>query len=70
MTDKEAIMAVFDAIVESVAVAGDHGAPGGTLYAALMSVGLSYDQFESLMGMLVASGKLTKRGQLYFAAAA
>jgi transcriptional regulator with XRE-family HTH domain len=29
---------------------------------------LSHDQFEMLMSALVQGGKLTKRGQLYFAA--
>ena len=54
-----------DAIVEAVEVAGDHGAPGGVLYAALMGH-MSLSTFEGLMAALVKAGKLTRRGQLYF----
>jgi hypothetical protein len=61
-----AIRAIADAIVEAVNVAGDRGAPGGVLYAACMAHGLSLAQFEQFMGALVAAGKLTKRGDLYF----
>jgi len=57
---------VADAIIESVAVAGKQGAPGGSLYAALMTHGFTYEQFEQIMSGLVKTGKLEKRGQLYF----
>jgi hypothetical protein len=62
----ELVEAVLGIIVEGVEVAGDHGAPGGTLYAALMTVGCSLEQFEVLMGILIARGRVTKRGELYF----
>jgi len=58
---------IGDAIVESVQAAGPLGAPAGTLYAALMSLVFSLDQFEQIMDFLVKRGKLEKRGQLYFA---
>lgn len=63
----KALKAIGDAIVESVRTAGDAGVPGGTLYAALMTHGATLEQFEAIMGALVAAGKLRKAGQLYFA---
>jgi hypothetical protein len=64
---KQAVRMIGAYIVDSVRVAGSMGAPGGTLYAALMAHGCTLEQFESLMGALVRAGKLQKRGQLYFA---
>lgn len=61
-----AIAAIADAIVEAVKAAGDHGAPGGTIYAAMMGHGISLAQYEQFMSGLVRAGKLRKRGELYF----
>lgn len=55
-------------IVETVEETGEHGAPGGILYAALMNVGVSLELFEMIMGTLVEAGKLRKSGDLYFKA--
>lgn len=55
-----------DIVIETVKTSPD-GVPAGHLYAALMSVGLSLEQFERLMGLLVEADKVTKRGHLYFA---
>lgn len=56
-----------DIVVETVKEAGTHGVPGGHIYAALMAVGMSLEQYERLMGLLVETKKLRKSGQLYFA---
>ena len=64
----EAVKAIFDAVVESVKEAGPMGAPGGSLYAALMTYGFTLNQFEAIMDALIRIGKLEKRGQLYFIA--
>lgn len=64
-----AVLALFDAIIDSIKVAGDYGAPGGTLYAALMAYGCTLDRFNNIMTILVASGRVERRGQLYFATA-
>lgn len=61
-----AIQAMADAIVD-VAKATPEGVPGGMLYAAMMAHGASLAQFEAFMAALVGAGRLTKRGQLYFA---
>lgn len=58
---------LLNAVVETVRETGDHGAPGGVLYAALMNVGITLEQFETLMGALVEAGKLRRSGNLYFA---
>ena len=61
-----AIKAVGDAIVAAVKVAGDRGAPGGVIYAALMGYGRSLERYEQFMSGLVRAGKLRRRGELYF----
>lgn len=62
-----ALKRLTDGIIEAVVAAGADGAPGGVLYAALMTVGCSLEQFETIMSTLVRLGKLQKRGQCYFA---
>lgn len=58
---------VTNAILETIQETGDHGAPGGILYAALMHHGMSLEYFQEIMAALVQSGKVIKRGELYFA---
>lgn len=58
---------ILDAIVESIAVSGTHGAPGGVLYSALMAQGCTLDQFQQLMALLIAQKRVTQSGSLYFA---
>ena len=59
------LKALGDAIVEAVSVA-PLGAPGGTIYAVLMTHGCTLEVFEQIMDALVASGRLERRGDLYF----
>ena len=68
MTNEQitALRAIAKAITETVALAGPLGAPGGPLYAALMSAGCTLNQFEQIMSGLVNAGVLTKRGECYF----
>lgn len=61
------LLAMCDAILATVAAADPViGAPGGHIYAALMHVGLTLDQFEQVMALLVKVGKVRKSGQCYF----
>jgi hypothetical protein len=60
------IKMILDSIVESIEEAGEFGAPGGVLYAALMAHGCTLNQFHSLMGILINSGKVELRGECYF----
>lgn len=57
---------ICDAVLEAVGAAGPLGAPGGTLYAALMAHGATIQQFEKLMAGLVNADLLRKQGELYF----
>lgn len=52
-------------VLEAVEGAGDQGAPGGILYAAMQAQGASLTQFHSLMGSLTASGYLHLDGDCY-----
>lgn len=66
---KEALLAyvqLCNAVVDAVKEAGPQGAPAGPMYAAFMSVGMSLEQFERMMDLLVKSGRLRKSGHLYF----
>jgi hypothetical protein len=73
MTDRQKIrvvLMILEALEDAVRLAGDRGAPGSVLYAAMMTQvpNMTAAQFEELMGMLSRVGKVVKRGQLYFAA--
>jgi hypothetical protein len=61
-----ALKAICDVIIDGIATAGKLGTPSGTIYAMLMSAGCSLEQFEQIMGALVAAGKVVKRGHVYF----
>ena len=65
-TEAQALKAIAGIIVETVNETPE-GAPGGTLYAALMTIGISLEQFEQIMAALVNLGLVRKSGQLYFA---
>lgn len=58
---------ILDAIVEVVAIAGADGAPGEIIHSALAQAGCTLEQYEKIMGQLVAEGRLSKRGQKYYA---
>jgi hypothetical protein len=62
----EVMRIVCDLIVGAVKEAGDLGVPGGLLFAAMRTQRISLAQFEQLMAALVRTGKLRKRGELYF----
>ncbi len=62
---KRALILIVSAITETIKEAGELGAPGGVMYAALMSQGCTLNQFESIMGALVRMGRVTKDGDCY-----
>lgn len=71
MTRQDAVTslrAILDAVVDAVRAGGDRGVPGGTIYAALMASGATFEQYRQIMSALVAAGKLTREGDLYFIA--
>lgn len=61
----KALRSICDAIIEAVRAAGPLGAPGGILYAALMSHGCTLAQYEQIMAGLVRAGMLRKSGECY-----
>ena len=65
MTKEEAVEVLrktADVIVETCREAGPDGAPAGPLYAALMGLGMTLEQFELLMGTLARAGRLKRVG--------
>ncbi len=58
--------AILGAVTDTVQAAGTAGAPGGVLYAALMTGGCSLANFKAIMSALVQTGKITQQGDLYF----
>lgn len=62
---KALITQIMGAIKDAVDEAGPMGAPGGHLYAAVMSF-MTLEQFETIMGVLVKAKLVEKRGQCYF----
>lgn len=72
MTDNDkrvaALRALLQAIEEACKVAGPMGAPGGVMYAALMSYGITLNQFYQLTGALIRAGKITQQGDCYVTA--
>jgi hypothetical protein len=63
----EALRKVVTAVLDTIREAGPLGAPGGVIYAALMHVGCTLEQYEQLMGALVRSGRVRREGECYFA---
>lgn len=61
-----ALLEAMRAIVQTVKETGDIGAPGGTLYAGLMTAGCTLTKFEAIMRGLVRNGFLRQQGNLYF----
>jgi len=59
----KALQAVAKAIIEACQTF----APGGVIYAALMSQGCTLNQFQQIMAQLVGAGMLTQDGECYTA---
>ena len=54
-------------VTEAVKESGPLGAPGGHIYAALMTQGCTLHQYEQIMAGLVRAGYLRKDGDCYHA---
>ena len=52
-------------LIDAVKAAGDRGAPGGVMYAALTGA-MTLDQFTACMSALVKGGFLRRSSDLYF----
>jgi hypothetical protein len=64
----QALRQVAKAVLDAVKAGGNHGAPAGPLYAALMGFGCSLNQFQQIMSALVRTGKVrtNESGTLYW----
>jgi len=64
MNAKQAILQAMlvNAIIETVIEA--KYAPEGPMYAAFMTKGVTLEQFNSLVAAAVATGRITKRGNM------
>lgn len=56
---------LIDAISSIIKAAGPSGVPRGTIYIALMAFGASLQQFEAMMRVLVKTGYVIQKGELY-----
>lgn len=67
MDAKQAKLLVMIAgiVQDAIGSAGDMGAPGGVLYAALMAHGCTLQQFQGIMGGLERGGYVKKNGECY-----
>lgn len=62
---RSALLAVCNAIIDTVAEAEPIGAPGGVIYAALSAQGCTFNQYTSLMGALISAGRLRFEDDCY-----
>lgn len=62
----KALLEVFEAVVDAIDDCGQTGMPSGVLYAHLMTKGCTLPQFEHMMEILVASGRIRKVGHVFF----
>lgn len=61
----KALATVSLGVLEAVAVAGEQGAPGGVLYAAMQDQGATLNQFQSIMGTMTKPGYLELENDCY-----
>jgi hypothetical protein len=64
-TQIRAVATVSLGIIEAVEVAGNLGAPGGVLYAAMHAQGATLQQYRSVMATLTNPGYLVLDGDCY-----
>lgn len=62
---RNAVRAIARAVVSATIAAEPLGAPGGTIYAALMAQGCTFNQYVSLMGSIERAGLISKHGECY-----
>jgi hypothetical protein len=63
---RAAFQQIANATVEAVREMGPSGAPAGPMFMAFQQQGVSLTDFQTLMDMLVATGRLRRSGHCYF----
>lgn len=61
----KAMREVARAILSAIIAGGTLGAPGGVLYAALMTAGCTFDQFNSIMRALNSTRMVEQHGDCW-----
>jgi hypothetical protein len=56
---------MMDGILDAVEGAGPLGAPAGTIYIALQTMGCSFDQYSGITEGMVKAGLMTSKGHLF-----
>ncbi len=64
---QQILQEVCQVLVDTVRLAGDHGAPTGVCYAAFSAHGISLDTYTGIVELCKRSGYLEQRGLLLFA---
>ena len=67
MQQAKLLRTIAAGFIEACEAAGELGAPGGILYAAMMQQGCTLQQFEGITSGLVKAGMVEKRGECYHA---
>lgn len=60
----KAVAILMSAILDAVEAGGEQGAPSGVLYAGLMSMGMTYDAYQTTISSLKEAGYLTLSNHL------
>lgn len=63
-TERRQQILFISALLETIAEAGEQGAPSGTCYAAFMAHGVSFEAYQSMVSGLVGAGLITNRSHL------
>jgi len=64
MNATQQLLDIAKSIIDAINSVPD-GVPAGHLYAQLMAFGCTLEQFNQLMDLVCASGKVRKQGDLY-----
>lgn len=65
-TEMIALIKIMTALTAAVKEAGEQGAPSGPMYAAVMTHGVSLEQYQRMMGVLVNAGILRLSNHVYY----
>lgn len=63
---KQQLVAVMQALLETVQEAGSEGAPSGPLYMACQQFGITLEAYQAIMEILVKQGLVTHSNHCYF----